>query len=607
MLLGSVLIYLAIAVNLFESDKTAYIYDVNASLVQALATETETKISSVFQSMEIVGSVANRVVSNAKRSEEHLKIVRDVFDANPEILELEIFSLSENRVHRLPGLRFRHIEPLEKFGLDEAFFKQIEVSSPYPLKKTIHEGKAVENMKLMHGPAMIVLGLRPAKFPNILVFARIQLTKIAEIFSNTGPYAAYLASESGKILFLPPAKGQKSDLYGAEEALQMVLATPSMLGSREFTGQHDRAFIVSHARIPEYSLVVVSAISLEKALLASQRLVRKSVLFAVVIIIFSMVMSAVFTKKMTSSIKKLFRATSKVAEGDFTVNVKPESKDEIGSLAQSFNHMTGEITRLMDQVADKARMEKELETARTVQENLFPAPHLKLDGFEISSFYVPAAECGGDWFGHLAIGKKVIVLVGDATGHGVPSALVTAAAQSCYSTMMMVGTKDGQLTIGPKDLMGYLNNSIFYAAKGKVKMTFFVSVLDTETGKVTYSNASHELPIVFRQDEGNVVQQILLDGDPDPCLGDDLGAGFREYSFQLEKGDLITWYTDGLLECKNEQDEEWGEFKFLRSVKRSLHENPTEIQEQVIGAAFDFSTKSGRDDDITFLVGRYAS
>src|SRR5690606_10878260 len=138
---------------------------------------------------------------------------------------------------------------------------------------------------------------------------------------------------------------------------------------------------------------------------------------------------------LTSAIRNLAEATSKVMDGDFSVRVEPKSGDEIGALAQSFNKMTEEVSRLMEKTAENARMEAELKTAHTVQATLFPQNEAHLGPIAIYGKSEPASECGGDWWHCSHIGNKVYGWIGDATGHGVPAALLTSAARAVASVI----------------------------------------------------------------------------------------------------------------------------------------------------------------------------
>src|SRR5207244_8208632 len=105
--------------------------------------------------------------------------------------------------------------------------------------------------------------------------------------------------------------------------------------------------------------------------------------------------------------------------------------DEIGILGENFNFMADQLVVLLQQTAEKARLEQELEVARTIQETLVPPNDPVSNGFfKFACYFQPASQSGGDWWTwHQLVGDKVLVVIGDVTGHGVPSAMITAAAK----------------------------------------------------------------------------------------------------------------------------------------------------------------------------------
>ena len=195
--------------------------------------------------------------------------------------------------------------------------------------------------------------------------------------------------------------------------------------------------------------------------------------------------------------------------------------------------MAGQITTLMTQVADRARMEKELETARVVQENLFPPAEAEGKGFDLAGFYTPASECGGDWWGYFQNGTRLFLLIGDATGHGVPAALITAAAQSCCTTIQQMHGRSPNIPLTPASIMQDLNVAIHTAANGGMNMTFLIVMLDLATGKLVYANASHELPVVLTGEDGAPEVDMLM-GNPGVCLGESRDSVYPEHSVQLK-------------------------------------------------------------------------
>ena len=243
--------------------------------------------------------------------------------------------------------------------------------------------------------------------------------------------------------------------------------------------------------------------------------------------------------------------------------------DEVGSLATSFNAMAEEVSRLMLETAEKARMEGELKTAQTVQETLFPPPQATIRGLLVSGFYEPASECGGDWWHYCEINNKVYLWIGDATGHGAPAALITSAAKSAATVIE-------HLIVGPGQALSLLNRAVYEVSKGRIMMTFFLGCYDPESKKFTYSNASHEAPYLIKKSEKALTKKDLipLNEVNSARLGQDTHSEFGEVSVDLDEGDRIFFYTDGIPDIQSPEKQAWGERDFIKGIVAVNREFP---------------------------------
>jgi sigma-B regulation protein RsbU (phosphoserine phosphatase) len=304
----------------------------------------------------------------------------------------------------------------------------------------------------------------------------------------------------------------------------------------------------------------------KQALQAVKVLVAKSLLFFIALLASTVVISLMASVQLTSTIRQLFDATQKVAQGSFDINVKAHSDDEVGGLARSFNLMAKEVARLMTETAEKARMANELATVKTVQETLFPEASHDFGDFQIVGHFEPASECGGDWWNYSMVGDKLFCWIGDATGHGAPAALITGAARSAAAII------ETMPDMTPARAMSVMNRAIGETSKGKIMMTFFICMIDLKSGKFTYSNASHDPPYLLRvPPDGKVTRKtfVPLIEKSGPRLGDIAKAVYEDVEVQLEPGDMILMYTDGIVDLKSPTGETWGERNFLNNVAKA--------------------------------------
>jgi sigma-B regulation protein RsbU (phosphoserine phosphatase) len=305
------------------------------------------------------------------------------------------------------------------------------------------------------------------------------------------------------------------------------------------------------------------------------------------------------SNSLTVAIRGLADATSQVMDGDFTVRVEARSEDEIGTLAKSFNKMTEEVSRLMDKTAENARMEAELETAQTVQNTLFPKKDAQLGPVTIYGDSVPASECGGDWWHYSHVGNKVYVWIGDATGPGVPAALLTSAARAVASVI------EGIEGVKPSEALSMMNKAIYSTSKGKMMMTFFLACFDTEKKILTYCNASHDPPFLISHEvEGKPKRRDyfpLMDVN-NPRLGENHDSEYTDFEMPYHDGDKIIFYTDGIVDVKSPEGDLYGERRFLKALAPINTQDVLGTVSGVFSDMNNFRKDTPLDDDVTLVL-----
>lgn len=305
--------------------------------------------------------------------------------------------------------------------------------------------------------------------------------------------------------------------------------------------------------------------------------------------------------RISKPLKLLAWKADQIARGDLQARVAVSSSDEIGLLGDHFNLMADRIVVLLKQTRAQATMEKELEVVRTIQETLVP-PNDPVDCgfFHFAGFFQPASHCGGDWWSyHVLLGNKILVIIGDVTGHGVPSAMITATAKASCDVARHVNGDDVTVTT----LLEIMNRAIFESARRKFVMTCFASIIDPEARTITYANAGHNFPYLYRAgaDGRGEFGSLMIRGNR---LGDVEDSTYEAKTTPLRPGDTLIWYTDGIVECEGPNGEEYGERRFRTSIRQSAHLDPGGLRDTVIEEALGFYGEQKRKDDITMIVGR---
>jgi serine phosphatase RsbU (regulator of sigma subunit)/predicted ester cyclase len=249
------------------------------------------------------------------------------------------------------------------------------------------------------------------------------------------------------------------------------------------------------------------------------------------------------------------------------------------------------MERLVEQEArERARIEQELRVARRIQEALLPTEVPALEGWEITACYQPAREVGGDFYDFLELeGGRLGVVVGDATGHGVPAALVMANTQSVLRTVARMGSAPGKaLAEANEVLCTYIPPNMF--------VTCFYAILEPESGSLLYANAGHNLPFRHHDERAD---ELWATGMP---LGLMPGMGYEEKETSLVPGDSVLFYSDGLVEAHDPQGAMFGSPR-LRSLLighpmdgENLTASLLEELEQFAGEGWE------QEDDITLVT-----
>jgi serine phosphatase RsbU (regulator of sigma subunit) len=271
-----------------------------------------------------------------------------------------------------------------------------------------------------------------------------------------------------------------------------------------------------------------------------------------------------------------------------------------------------DITDVLKERAAKAKLESEIETVQVIQSAFFPTDHIKNEKIEVCSFYHPADQCSGDWWGHFQLADNLnLVSIADVTGHGAPSALLTAMTQAVC--MHFVNTITDRPS--PALLMKQLNKVICDTFKGKLFMTFFAMLFDTERKTLIAANAGHNFPVYIsgslRQkitENPHELENILAASKPKTLslrgnpIGFDPRSEYTEKEFHIEALDRFVMFTDGIIECKNREGQMWGAPTMRKTINRNLLKNAISFRDAVVHDAFEFYGKQPLNDDVTLVT-----
>jgi serine phosphatase RsbU (regulator of sigma subunit)/predicted ester cyclase len=240
---------------------------------------------------------------------------------------------------------------------------------------------------------------------------------------------------------------------------------------------------------------------------------------------------------------------------------------------------------------ERERVEQELRVARSIQQASLPKEVPTLEGWEISPRYQPAREVGGDFYDfHLLSEGRLGVVVGDATGKGVPAALVMST--TCGMLQVAAGALDSS---SPGEVLEQVNETLLARIPQNMFVTCFYAILDPKRGHLRYANAGHDLPYLHRN--GNA-EELKARGMP---LGLMPQMGYEEKQIVLEAGEVTLLYSDGLVEAHDPKGEMFG-FPRLRTLVAE-HAEESSLGDFLMEELYTFVGEGWeQEDDITLLT-----
>src|SRR5215208_6920731 len=241
----------------------------------------------------------------------------------------------------------------------------------------------------------------------------------------------------------------------------------------------------------------------------------------------------------------------------------------------------------------RERIEQELKVAWDIQQASLPNEVPELEGWQISPFYRPAREVGGDFYDFFELEEgRVGVAVGDATGKGIPAALAVTAS----SSMLRAVAQD--LSYSPGDVLGRVNETLLARIPPNMFVTCFYAILEPESGTLSYANAGHDLPYLWHSGE---CEELRARGMP---LGLMSGMGYEEKEIVLQEGDSALLYTDGLVEAHDPEGKMFG-FPRLQALVSEHGEEARSLEAAVLEELYSFVGEGWeQEDDITLLTLR---
>ena len=414
---------------------------------------------------------------------------------------------------------------------------------------------------------------------------------------------AVLTDEGGTILAIraasghPPAqiggtwsplKGQVLDIDGLPQNVEVIESTDPQSGEAvlAFT------FPVIKATVRVGSAYI--ALSQAKIQELMDATTLKVAILALAFLLLALAASFWLANVIVRPVQRLTRGALAVGAGNLETQVEVASQDELGVLARSFNSMTAGLRKAQSELVEKQLLKQELNIAQEIQQGLLPKKIPAVPGYELAAFYAPAKEVGGDLYDFLRIDENRLgIVVADVSGKSVPGSLGMTMARSVLRAQALSQH-------GVAQTLHRTNEVIQPDIRRGMFVTMFYTVLDSVAHTLTCANAGHNAAYLAR---GSEVLEIAPEGI---ALGLVPAHQFYvdELVLNLQPGDLMALYTDGVTEAMNAASEEYGDDRFKAVLSRSAGLPLDRALQAILDDVRSFVAGAPPHDDITLVLLR---
>jgi len=314
----------------------------------------------------------------------------------------------------------------------------------------------------------------------------------------------------------------------------------------------------------------------------------------VVVLATAIFFSRIFATSIIAPVSQLEHAMAKVESGDFSAFVPVDTNDELGALAEHFNQMT-------EGLKERYRLQRSLDLAKEVQQNLLPRKDPVVKGLDVAGQSIYCDETGGDYFDYLSSSEwgpsKFGVLIGDVSGHGIPSALLMATARAF---MRQRSSRSGSMAQVVSDVNRQLARDVEDTGQF---MTLFYLMIDLAERNMSWVRAGHD-PAVWYDPASDHFEELYGDG---MALGVDENLEFKQYQKTgLKEGQILLLSTDGLWETQNPAGKMFSKNRIYDIIRKKSGNSAREILDTIVMKLDDFRKNLEPEDDITLVVIKVA-
>lgn len=426
--------------------------------------------------------------------------------------------------------------------------------------------------------------------------------------NGAGHSKTFIVTANGNFVVHPDKNGKEgtslSDYIKAMEHKNPQRVIDGILSNEEsvelISDRSGKIFLVFYIPLDRTGWVAASIVPFSDL----SPLVYAFIIFFLVVLVVALVVIALICRKnihkLTKPLRLFAKSAEEIAKGHLDAPLPVvKSKDELLTLHNSFHTMQQSLVAQIEEIKkvneEKGRIEGELLIARNIQMSMLP---MKFPAFpertdiDIYAQLIPAKEVGGDLYDYLIRNEKLYFCVGDVSGKGMPAAMVMAVTRALFRTATSHESNPGKIASGINELLVEDNESNMFT-------TMFIGVLDLPTGRLRYSNAGHNAPILI-----NASGAEMMQCDANIPLGVMENWRFTTQEILLQQQTTIFMYTDGLTEAENTKYEQFKEERVIK-MAQSHGLSPKTIIEQMQDSVSQFTGDAQQNDDLTMLAVEY--
>jgi serine phosphatase RsbU (regulator of sigma subunit) len=395
--------------------------------------------------------------------------------------------------------------------------------------------------------------------------------------------------QTGKKIVVLEVNGKEPDQQG------LLILDDKGKGNKEINsgGKRIGAFWVSTNVSRVYNHIFARSTSLQKFIYAMMVAIA---IFFLIIELISFLSGFLLARSITASVHNLFEGTERIKSGDLNYRIKVGAQDQLGELAMSFNNMTDSIKTLLAERTEKERLAESLRIARQLQQRLLPREITSIGGVQISTMNLPAEEVCGDYYDIIRNNENQMgIIIADVSGKGPSAALYMAEVKGVILSL-------SRQTVMPRDVLLEANRILAPTLDPRSFITVCYAMINERDKIMKLSRAGHN-PVLHYSAQSATIEVVQPRG-----IGLGLGRdGIFEQSLEeierkLCSGDVLVFYTDGLTEAMNAENQLYGLPRLSDILQQHIQDSAEDIKNAILNDLQSFLNRGLPQDDITLVL-----